>query len=171
MEDGMTPSELGTAVGRGLVAGLVGTAAMTVSSTIETTLRHCPPDTAPADAMSKLLGLKFKNQQAKLRFSNLFHWGYGTGWGAVRGVLDALDVDDDRAALLHFVALWGSEAVTLPALEVAKPINEQPEADVAMNIFHQAVYIVATSLAYRQLRGVSKSGRRTHRPYANIPRF
>src|SRR5919198_786098 len=74
-------------VGRGLAAGLAGTAVMTISSTIEQKLRGRPPSTAPADAAAKVLGIhSFPSDGAKNAFSNLVHWSYGTGWGAGRAL-------------------------------------------------------------------------------------
>jgi hypothetical protein len=56
---------------------------MTVSSTLEAKLRGRQFSTAPAEAAAKVLGIKeFRSEAAKSRFSNLVHWGYGTGWGA-----------------------------------------------------------------------------------------
>ena len=79
---------LANEIARGLLAGLVGTAAMTVSSTLEAKLRGRPFSTAPAEAAAKVLGIKeFRSEAARSRFSNLVHWGYGTGWGAVRGLM------------------------------------------------------------------------------------
>ena len=72
-----------TAIGDGLVAGALGTAAMTASSTVEARLRHRAASSAPARATAKALGIKeFENDRAKARFNDLSHWGYGTGWGA-----------------------------------------------------------------------------------------
>ncbi len=49
----MRVGDLAGSVGKGLVAGLVGTAAMTVSSSLEAELRRRAPSTAPAlDAAS-----------------------------------------------------------------------------------------------------------------------
>src|SRR5919197_710353 len=50
-------SRLSTAIGDGLVAGFLGTAAMTVSSTIEARLRHRVASSAPARATAKALGI------------------------------------------------------------------------------------------------------------------
>ena len=81
---------LASSIGKGLVAGLVGTAAMTVSSTLEARLRHRQPSSAPARATQKALGITaFEDDLARARFNDLSHWGYGTSWGAVRGLLDA----------------------------------------------------------------------------------
>ena len=70
----MTFDELATSIGKGLVAGVAGTAAMTVSSTVEAKLRGRPFSTAPADAAAKVLGIKeFSSEAAHSRFSNLVH--------------------------------------------------------------------------------------------------
>lgn len=83
-----TPSRIAASIGTGLVAGLAGTAAMTVSSTIEARLRGRPFSTAPARATAKVLGIQgFETARDQARFNDLSHWGYGTGWGVVRGLL------------------------------------------------------------------------------------
>src|SRR5215211_2899981 len=70
------------AIGRGLVAGAIGTAAMTVSSTLEQKARGREASTAPADAAMKVLGIEgFCDDAARNRFSTLVHWAYGTSWG------------------------------------------------------------------------------------------
>ena len=70
------------AVGKGLFAGVTGTAVMTVSSTLEMKLRDRPASSAPAKAAEKVLGVEPVDEAAEARFSNLVHWGYGTAWGA-----------------------------------------------------------------------------------------
>src|SRR5262249_58074511 len=75
---------------QGLVAGFAGTAAMTISSTLEARLRGRAPSSAPARATAKVLGIaSFEDGIAQARFNDLSHWGYGTGWGRVRGLLAA----------------------------------------------------------------------------------
>jgi hypothetical protein len=144
---------LAAAIGRGLVAGAVGTAAMTVSSTIEQKLRERDGSTAPADAAMKVLGIEgFCDDAAKSRFSNVVHWAYGTGWGVPRGLFDAAGLDTAAATAAHGGALWGSEQVMLPALGVAPPLWEWGAVEVAIDALHHAVYTTAASLAYEALR-------------------
>jgi hypothetical protein len=146
-----------TAIGEGLVAGFVGTAAMTVSSTVEARLRRRAPSTAPARATAKALGIRaFDSDLAQARFNDLSHWGYGTGWGVVRGLLGASGMPPAKATAAHGAAVWGSAAVTLPALEVAPPFVFWGREEVAIDLFHHAVYALATGLAYE----VVASGRR-----------
>src|SRR5439155_24178294 len=81
-------TRLARTIGKGVVAGLAGTAAMTVSSTIEAKLRGRAFSDAPARATAKVLGIKeFEDARAKARFSDLSHWGYGTGWGIARALM------------------------------------------------------------------------------------
>ena len=149
--------KLSSAIGDGLVAGFVGTAAMTVSSTLEARLRGRAPSTAPARATAKALGIaEFEDDIARARFNDLSHWGYGTGWGVVRGVLGATGMRPAKATAAHGAAVWGSAAVTLPALDVAPPFVFWGREEVAIDLFHHAVYAVATGIAY----GLVTSGRR-----------
>src|SRR5882724_3039647 len=143
----MKTNEIARDVGKGLVAGLAGTAAMTVSSTIEQKLRGRPPSTAPADAAAKVLRIKgFSSEKAHNRFSNVVHWSYGTGWGAVRALLRDAGLSPAAATGAHYAALWGSEQVMLPALEVAPPVTMWGANEIAIDGFHHAVYATATAV-------------------------
>jgi hypothetical protein len=140
---------LAIAVGRGLVAGFAGTAAMTVSSTLEAKLRHRAASSAPARATAKLLGIKeFEDNVAEARFDDLSHWGYGTGWGVVRGLLAATGMTPKAATAAHGAAIYGAAQVTLPALEIAPPVVFWPKQEIAIDAFHHAVYATATGVAY-----------------------
>jgi len=139
---------LASSVGKGLFAGLAGTAAMTASSTLEMKVRGRAGSSAPADAAQKVLGIEPVDDAAKERFSNLMHWGYGTGWGTVRGVLAAAGLSGLPATTLHFLAIWGSETVMLPTLGVTPPISEWGAKEVGVDILHHLVYAISTNAAY-----------------------
>jgi hypothetical protein len=152
-------SRLSTAIGDGLVAGFVGTAAMTVSSTLEARLRHRAASTAPARATAKALGIaEFEDDIARARFNDLSHWGYGTGWGVVRGLLGASGMRAHKATAAHGAAIWGSAAVTLPALEIAPPLVFWGKEEVAIDLFHHTVYAVTTGLAYELIAAGRRNG-------------
>jgi hypothetical protein len=144
--------KVASSIGKGLVAGFAGTTAMTISSTLEAKLRHREASTAPARATRKVLGIaSFEDAVAEARFNDLSHWGYGTGWGVVRGLLDAAGVPRHKATAAHGAAVWGTAQVTLPALDVAPPAVFWPKEEIAIDAFHHTVYAVATGLAYRLL--------------------
>jgi hypothetical protein len=144
-----TAEKVAGSIGKGLVAGFAGTAAMTISSTLEARLRGRAPSSAPARATAKVLGISsFEDSVAQARFNDLSHWGYGTGWGAVRGLLDAAGLAPRKATAAHGAAVWGSAQVTLPALDIAPPAIFWPKEEIAIDAFHHVVYALATGLAY-----------------------
>ena len=149
----MTMTEkLASSIGKGLVAGLAGTAAMTLSSTLEARLRHRQPSSAPARATAKALGIaSFDNEIARARFNDLSHWGYGTGWGIMRGLLDAAGLPPRAATAAHGAAVWGSAQLALPALDIAPPAIFWAPREIAIDAFHHTVYAVATGIAYELL--------------------
>jgi hypothetical protein len=145
---------IASSIGKGLVAGVVGTAAMTVSSSLEARIRHRAASSAPARATAKVLGIKeFEDDIAAARFNDLSHWGYGTMWGVVRGLLATAGLSPRAATAAHGAAVWGSAAVTLPALEVAPSFVFWGRKEVAIDLWHHAVYASATGLAYRLIDG------------------
>ena len=144
--------KLASCIGKGLVAGLAGTAAMTVSSTLEARLRHREPSSSPARATAKALGIRsFENDIAQARFNDLSHWSYGTGLGVVRGLLDAAGLPPRAATAAHGAAVWGSALVMLPAWDIAPPAIFWAPREIAIDAFHHTVYAVATGIAYELL--------------------
>lgn len=139
-------------VGKGLVAGAVGTAAMTLSSTIEAKVRNRGASTAPADAARTVLGIaKFESDTAEERFGELVHWAYGTGWGVVRGMLRTFGLGPRLSTLAHLASVYGTEQVMLPELDVAPPATEWGAKEVAIDLWHHLVYALATAAAYERL--------------------
>jgi hypothetical protein len=147
-----TAEKVASSIGKGLVAGFAGTAAMTVSSTLEAKVRGRALSSAPARATAKVLGIaSFEDALAQARFNDLSHWGYGTGWGVVRGLLDVAGLPPGKATAAHGAAVWGSAQVTLPALDVAPPSIFWPKEEIAIDAFHHTVYALATGIAYELL--------------------
>ena len=147
-----TVERLASSIGKGLVAGFAGTAAMTISSTLEARLRARTPSSAPARATAKVLGIaSFEDNVAQARFNDLSHWGYGTGWGVIRGLFDAAGLPPRKATAAHGAAVWGSAQVTLPALDIAPPAIFWPKEEIAIDAFHHTVYALATGIAYELL--------------------
>jgi hypothetical protein len=147
----MKLGHVAAAVGKGLFAGVAGTVAMTASSTIEMKLRGRPASSAPATAAAKVLGVEPKGQSEEARFSSIVHWGYGTSWGAARGLIGVAGLRGLRANAAHLGVVWGTEQAMLPALGVAPPFWEWGAKEVAIDAFHHLVYAGATGAAYALL--------------------
>jgi len=140
--------DVAASVGKGLFAGVVGTGAMTVSSTLEMKIRGRQGSSAPAEAAAKVLGVEPKGEAEEAHFSNLVHWGYGTSWGAARGLIGTAGLEGPSAAAAHFGVVWGTEQVMLPALGVAPPFWRWGVKEVAIDTLHHLVYAGATSVTY-----------------------
>ena len=146
-----TLANTSSAVGRGLLSGLIGTVAMTVSSTLEAKLRGRGGSSSPADAAGTVLGVQPRDSTGEQRFSTAVHWGYGTSWGAVRGLLGAAGLCGPAAAATHRALVWGGEQVALPATGTSPPAWRWGVTEVAVDLWHHTVYACATSLAYEWL--------------------
>ena len=101
-----------------------------------------------------MLGIKeFEDGIAAARFNDLSHWGYGTGWGVVRGLLAATGMSPRAATAAHGAAIYGAAQVTLPALEIAPPVVFWAKEEIAIDAFHHVVYAASSGLAYELLDG------------------
>lgn len=142
---------------RGLLTGVAGTAAMTVSSTLEAKLRDRGGSDTPAQAAGEVLGVE-PDEDAGDRFNQLAHWGYGTLLGGLRGAIDVIGLTGPAAAGAHFASILAAEQVVLPATGAAPPATQWGAEEVAIDWVHHAVYAAATSLAFAALDDRSRVG-------------
>lgn len=144
-------AEVAAAIGRGICSGLIGTAAMTASTTLEMKVRGRRASETPAEALCTLLGIEAVGEEEKARLSRLVHWGYGTSLGALRGLLGLGGLRGRRAMSTFFGVAWGGAAALLPALGVSRPITEWEDEQILTDAAHHLVYALAASLAYEYL--------------------
>ena len=144
-------SDIAANVGKGLFAGVAGTAVMTVSSTLEMKLSGRGASQTPAEAAEKVLKVEPEDEGAEARFSNLVHWGYGTAWGAARGLLASAGLSGPVATVAHLGLVWGAEQVVLPALDVSAPVFKYGSKATATDLLHHIVYATGTGVAYSYL--------------------
>jgi hypothetical protein len=105
----MSIGDVASDIGKGLFAGLAGTAAMTVSSTLEMKLSGRGASQTPAQAAEAVLDIEPGDEATEARFSSLVHWGYGTGWGSIRGLLASAGLSGPGATAVHLGLVWGAE--------------------------------------------------------------
>ncbi len=163
----MRLGDLASAIGKGLFAGAVGTAAMTISSTIEQRLRGREPSTTPAKAVEEALPVEVEEGKEE-EVSNLVHWGYGTAWGAPRGILAVLGLPAPMATAAHFAAVWGAALLTLPRLKATPPVKEWGAKEIAIDGWHHAVYAVAAGAAFSWIDRRSRA--RVRQPRSTVDR-
>jgi hypothetical protein len=92
------------AIGRGLLAGATGTAAMTAAQTVYYAVTDAEPSTTPAEAARRIIRGVLRREVPEAwtpTLNTLMHWTYGTSWGAVYGVAQrSLSGREPRARLL-----------------------------------------------------------------------
>lgn len=144
---------LAESIGKGLLAGLVGTAAMTVSSMIEARIRDRGSSTTPADAVESLVHVEPTDETGKARLNNAAHWGYGTALGAPRGLIAMAGLRGPAASAAHLGVVLATENVVLPGLDVSPPAWQWEATEIGIDLLHHTVYAEATSLTYDWLDG------------------
>ena len=155
LEKGESVADLGLleAVLKGLAAGVVGTAAMTISEKIEQskTGREDSMVTAEVGAILTKPSLETGAQVAKL--GKIVHWTHGVTWGMVRGLLALTPLNSFAASALHYVSLWSSDALLYRALGIQPLPNRWGAQTLITDLFHKLVLSVVTSLVFLALVG------------------
>ena len=133
---------------KGLLAGLVGTAAMTLSETAEMRLTGREGSTVPGRVGAKLVGVRPTGEAAMARLNTRVHWGHGVLMGSVRGVLSLAGLTGLPATATHFALVWGGDALLYALLRVA-PVPWRWEArELVTDLSHKGVYAAATGAAF-----------------------
>jgi len=136
--DAQQPTALATIV-RGLIAGAVGTAAMTSVQMAYLRATDGEPSSAPGDVGRKLIDVP-RGQRAA--FNQAMHVLYGTAWGAPIGLLRR---SQHGNGLLFGAAVWGVSLIELPLLDVAPPPWHQSSGALASDLAFHLVYGTATA--------------------------
>ncbi len=140
--------DFSAALGKGLIAGFIGTAAITLSLTIERKINGQPTNFAPGDAASKALEIEASKMEARKKFSDEVHWVYGTIWGSARGMLSLFGIKGLPATAIHFAAIFYTALSIEPNFEIAPPINEWSKKSIAIFALHHIIYTATAGLVY-----------------------
>jgi hypothetical protein len=150
-EDQMRIGHFAGSLGRGLVAGLIGTGVMTIAQVLEMKMKNRGPSSAPAKAMEKVLEIEARGEDAEQRLSQLTHFAYGTSWGVARGLMGGLGMRAVPATSVHLLLVWGAALAMLPTLGLAPPVTKWSKAEVIEDLGLHAVYALATGAAFEWL--------------------
>jgi hypothetical protein len=147
----MKQGSIAEIIGKGLIAGLAGTVAITASTMIESKIRGHKESTTPSKVGGKVLGVRPRDKEGQSRFNTLMHWQYGTAWGLFLSVCDLIGLRGGLASAAHFSAVWGTSLVMLPAADAAKPVTEWEAEEIGIDAMHHIIYAVVAELTYSAL--------------------
>lgn len=141
----------GKAAVRGLIAGLVGVAAMTAAENVEQVFTRRPNSFVPAHTLERLLGLPHKPDAERLWLNWTMHWGQGVLLGAVRGLMAERGVRGPVGSFLFMnLRLLNDQTLEnttgVGALPWTWPVDEQ-----VIDLLHKGIYAFATGAAADRL--------------------
>ncbi len=135
-----------------MIAGLVGTIAMTVTERLEMAVSGREASLVPGRVGANLLPGKDPASSSDVeRLNGPVHWAHGISMGALRGALDVAGIRGGEASAVHFLLLWGGDAALYRALGIADLPWRWDTDDLATDMLHKGVYAAVTGVVYDAL--------------------
>jgi hypothetical protein len=142
-------------VGRGVMAGLAGTAVMTAfQKLIEMPLTGRSDSFAPATFAEKVLPVRPQSDLARSRLNYGTHFALGTMWGAAYGLAARAGLRGQRAVAAVFVTVYTGDVVLNTALGLYKPLS-WTRRDWAIDVVDKLIQAEATGAVFDRIVGVS----------------
>jgi hypothetical protein len=153
-------------IGRGVLAGLAGTAAMTAYQLAVAKARGKPLVTpvphrwadapAPAQVAKKAadrlgVGRRVTRDDVPL-LTNVMHWLYGTSWGLAYALAAYMaEPEPLEGGMLFGAGVWASSYAELVPLGIYEPPWRYPAEEVALDLSYHLVYGMAVAEAFAAL--------------------
>ena len=129
-----------TGAGKGLVAGAVGVAVMTLGEKVEQAFTHRPNSFVPAHTLERLLGLPFKSDEKRRGFNLAMHWGQGIALGALRGVMAEGGLRGPWASAMFTVVRLTADQTQENITGVGAPPWTWPRSELLIDLLHKSLY-------------------------------
>ena len=140
------------AVGRGLVAGVVGTAVMTVVQQADVAVSGRAPSAVPGQVGAHLLPGRDPRSTDDVHRLNLgVHWAHGLTMGAVRGLLATAGLRGATGTGAHFALLWVGDALLYKSLGIAEMPWRWSGRELVTDLAHKGIYTAVTGVTYDAL--------------------
>ncbi len=151
----MPTSRTVVSLARGMFAGAVGTAAMTVSQKIEMALTGRDGSQVPGQVGAHLVPGKDPANAADVQeLNDSVHWAHGITMGALRGALDVAGLRGPAATAAHFALVWGGDAAMYRTLGIAEAPWNWGADELATDLLHKGIYALTTGAVYDALSGL-----------------
>ena len=136
-------SQVGATLAKGMAAGLVGGAVMTVASKAEQALTGRPDSYVPGRTLAHLAGLPDPDND-RLTRNLAMHFGTAATAGALRGAMAAANLRGPTASFLHTWVRLAIDQTLENGTGVGAPPLSWPRDELVIDIAHKAVYAFAT---------------------------
>lgn len=145
------------AAGRGVLAGMAGTALMTATQMAYYKATGTESSSTPGEVGRRIISGVLQREAPEASSTVLnqgMHWLYGTGWGLPYGIVAGSGPSGSltRGALGIGLAVWASSRTEMAAMQIAPPPWEDPPSTLALDVGFHLVYGLGVALAFRILR-------------------
>jgi hypothetical protein len=138
-------------LGKGLLAGLIGTGVMTAYQVAVQRARGGGSSSVPGEVGRRVIEGVFQREapdDAEERLTMPVHVAYGTSWGAVFGLVQrSLRPGRLRHGLLFGTLVWLVSLVELPAMKLAPPVWQMPLREIPIDLSYHLVYGLGVAAA------------------------
>jgi hypothetical protein len=156
---------LGRAALRGALAGLAGTAAMTLAEKIEQQVTGRPDSYVPGRTLIALTtGRRLPESARPPVLNHVMHWGTGATVGALRGVWSASGLRGWRASAWHTSVRLATDQTLENATGVGDPPWTWSRRDRVVDVAGKALYSFVTGAVADLLVPMAPDRRRSTRP-------
>jgi hypothetical protein len=146
----------------GLLAGVAGVAAMTLTEKLEQAVTGRPSSYVPAHTLERLLGLPARPDDERLGLNWTMHWGQGIALGVVRAFMARRGIRGPVGSFLFLNLRLLNDQTLENATGVGAPPWTWPVDEQVIDLLHKAVYAFATgAVADRLVKGPGREDRRS----------
>ena len=138
-------------VGRGVVAGVAGTAVMTAfQKFLEMPLTGREESFAPANFAAKILPIEPKNEQERQRLNWVTHFALGAMWGPAFGIAGRAGLHGQKAVAAVFAVVYTGDVLLNTALGLYEP-SSWSKGELAVDVIDKLVQAEATGAIFDRI--------------------
>ncbi len=139
-------------IGRGVVAGVAGTAVMTAfQKFVEMPITGRGESFAPANFAAKILPIEPKNDQKRQRLNWVTHFALGAMWGTAFGMAGRAGLHGQKAVAAVFAVVYTGDVFLNTALGLYQP-SSWSKGELAVDVIDKLVQAEATGAIFDRIR-------------------
>ena len=138
-------------IGRGVVAGVAGTAVMTLfQKLVEMPITGRGESFAPANFVAKILPIEPQNEQERQRLNWVTHFALGAMWGGAFGIAGRAGLHGQKAVAAVFATVYTGDVLLNTALGLYEP-SSWSRQDLIIDIVDKLVQAEATGVIFDRI--------------------
>jgi hypothetical protein len=145
-------------LGRGVVAGVAGTAVMSAfQKLVEMPITGREESFAPANFAAKILPIEPKNEQERQRLNWVTHFALGAMWGSAFGIAGRAGLHGQKAVAAVFAAVYTGDVLLNTALGLYEP-SSWTKRDLVVDVIDKLIQAEATGVIFDRISRSQSGG-------------